>query len=429
MLEQWCGDASLVRPIVLSGKWMDQKQPDCLYGVISALLFRSAEMGNDIAEELASLGFALPDLPFRVVYFSLDDVRLSALSGKDRHNCRLNMYDALRDYLQRVSPEGSYGLHVLLMGQLISVCFSKDTDRLIDICNDAVSYAEKTLDFSVHATISTEQSGIASMDTACRMVQQFDSSRRFYADFVGPVFAIPADALVRMVDHAQRMQFEQTFFQTADQICGCVRALDGALVARYLREQLLKIAENCLGMPYPTTLNLTINRFVSLLQYRLAEQDLADWRYLARIDFSRELISCPDLAHYLDQSRAMAEALIEHYRKRIEDQHDKLMRSIYEFVEGNATDMNMGLSAVAREFKIKPREAAESFRQYFGESVNDVMHRTRVKQAKELLLTTDTPVQEIAEAVGYCSLATMYRAFTKLEGVAPGKLRQTKDIG
>lgn len=429
MLEQWCGDASQILPIFLSGKWMRQKLPDCLYGVISALLFRSTEMGNDIAEELSSLGFELPDKPFRVAYFSLDDDRLQSLSGKDRHNCRLNMYNALRDYLIRVSPDCSYCLHVLLMGQLISVYFADDTDKLISICKNAVSYAEKVLDFSVHATISTEQSKIDSMDTACRMVRDFENSRTFYADFVGQVFDIPADAMIRMVDHAQRMRFEQIFFQTADQICGCVRALDCELVAQYLREQLLKIAENCLGMPYPTTLNLTINRFVSLLQYRLAEQELADWRYLAQIDFSRELISCTDLETYLGQSQTIAKALVEHYRRRTEDQHDKLMHRIYDYVEGNATDMNMGLSSVAREFKIKPREAAESFRQYFGESVNDVIHRARVKTAKELLLTTDMPVQEIAEAVGYCSLATMYRAFTKLEGVAPGKLRQGKGIG
>ncbi|MDD6022663.1 MAG: helix-turn-helix transcriptional regulator [Oscillospiraceae bacterium] len=408
---------------------MELKQPECLYGVISALLFRSSEMGNDIAEELSSLGIDLPDKPFRVAYFSLDDDRLQSLSGKDRHNCRLNMYDALRDTLIRFSPEDSYSIHVLLLGQLISVFYDEETDLFVDICKEAVAHAEKELDFSAHASISTQQNSVENVDAACRLVRDFENSRTFYADFVGQVFDIPADAMIRMVDHDQRTRFEQTFFQTAEHVCGSVRAKDCELVTQYLREQLLKIAENCLGMPYPTTLNLTINRFVSLLQYRLAEQELADWRYLAQMDFSRDLISCANLEQYLDHSRVIAEALVEHYCKRTANQHDKLMHSIYDFVEQNATDVNMGLSVVAREFKIKPREAAESFRQYFGESVNDVMHRARVRQAKEMLLTTDMPVQEIAEAVGYCSLATMYRAFTKLEGVAPGKLRQGKGIG
>ena len=108
-------------------------------------------------------------------------------------------------------------------------------------------------------------------------------------------------------------------------------------------------------------------------------------------------------------------------------QFDSLMHDIYAYIEENATDVNMGLTAIARQFRLRPREAAENFRQYFGESVNDVMHRARVRKAKELLLTTNDSVQEIADAVGYCSLATMYRAFTNIEGVAPGKLRQKKN--
>ena len=122
----------------------------------------------------------------------------------------------------------------------------------------------------------------------------------------------------------------------------------------------------------------------------------------------------------------MARDLIDHARQRTEAGHDRRMHEIWEFLEKNATDMNMGLTAVAREFRIKPREAAESFRRYFGVNVNDVIHRTRVKKAKELILTTDDSIQSIAEAVGYCSLATMYRAFSNVEGVAPGKFRQNR---
>ena len=115
-----------------------------------------------------------------------------------------------------------------------------------------------------------------------------------------------------------------------------------------------------------------------------------------------------------------------HARELRQDQREGLLRDIRAYVMENATDMNMGLTAVARQFRLKPREAAETFRTYYGESINDVIHKARVKKARELLLTTDMPVQDIASAVGYCSLATMYRAFTNVEGIAPGKLRQSK---
>ena len=171
---------------------------------------------------------------------------------------------------------------------------------------------------------------------------------------------------------------------------------------------------------------MTVNRFINLLHSRLVGQDLANWRYVSQMDFSRDLVSAKNLQEFLDVSRKIAEVLVTHSRERTSARYDSMMHDIYAYIEENATDVNMGLTLIARTFKLKPRETAESFRQYFGESVNDVMHRARVRKAKELLLTTDRSVQEIAEEVGYCSLATMYRAFSNIEGIAPGKLRQSK---
>lgn len=179
-------------------------------------------------------------------------------------------------------------------------------------------------------------------------------------------------------------------------------------------------------MPYPTSLNLTINRFYDPASNQLVEQDLANWRHITQTDFSRMLSAAGTMAAYLAAGARIAEELVTHARELRQGQRDGLLRDIRDYVTENATDMNMGLTAVARQFRLKPRETAEAFRAYYGESINDVIHTARVKKARELLLTTDIPVQDIASAVGYCSLATMYRAFTNVEGVAPGKLRQSR---
>ena len=243
------------------------------------------------------------------------------------------------------------------------------------------------------------------------------------AGAIDRVFVIPDTALQRIGDAAQRTEFERGFFQIAERICGAVQAENAQAAATQLRAQLRKIAENCIGMPFPITLNLTINRFMMLLQNQLVEQNLANWRHITQADYSRTLSAAGTMEDYLAAGDQIAAELVAHARELRQDQRDGLLRA---YVMENATDMNMGLTAVAREFRLKPREAAETFRAYYGESINDVIHKARVKKARELLLTTDTPVQDIASAVGYCSLATMYRAFTNVEGIAPGKLRQSR---
>ena len=426
-LERWCGDSRMTSALVPVGKLKAQNIPQELDGMMAALLLQGAEMGRDIEDALAHEGLKLPDMPYRVAQFALDDPRIMELEGRFRHYCRINMYRALQGHLAEILSESAGGFLVRMMGGLFAVLYTEpERDAVPEACRETVDYAQKQLDFAVHVTVSGLWQGTEKMETAYRMLQDIENSRAFYTGAIDRVFLIPPKAIERISDANQRTEFEQTFFRSAERICGAVQAEDVEAATQYIRDQLWKIAQNSIGLPYPTSMNLTINRFLSLLQYRLVDQDLANWRHVAQVDFSRSLVSCGTLEQYLDKSRDIAQELVNHARERTVDRRDMLLRDIRAYVVDNATDMNMGLTAVAREFRLKPRETAEAFRQYYGESINDVMHKTRVKKAKELLLTTNTPVQDIAEAVGYCSLATMYRAFTNVEGVAPGKLRQSK---
>lgn len=426
MLDVWCKETADRSPLLPVGAFRQQKIPEGLHGMIGALLLRSSTIGDELQDELRHLHFPLPDSPFRIVLFSLEDTQIAALTGKDRHNCRLNVYYAVMDRLCRQLGVSCSGFLVLHMGYMIGLLYPGLADNICTVCQGVIDYSRDTLGFSLHADVSMPHRGVAEVEIAFRMVESLEWSRRFYTNITVPVLEVSASSMKRIGDMEQKTSFEQAFFKTADQICGAIRAEDAQAAGQYLTDQLEKIAENSLGLPYPDTLNLTVNRFINLLQYRLVDQDLANWRYVSQMDFSRDLMRVKTIQDFLAEGEKIANALLEHNRARTTLRYDSLMHDIYAYIEENATDVNMGLTLISREFKLKPRETAESFRQYFGESVNDVMHRSRVRKAKELLLTTDRSVQEIAEDVGYCSLATMYRAFSNIEGVAPGKLRQSK---
>ena len=415
-------------PIRTIGTLKHIERPETLYGMLSALLFRSGEMGGDIQEELLANGIVLPEEgSYRVFMVELDDPKLQTMTGRQRHRKRLALYAAMRGRLAEALPEETNGFLVLMLGCLVGILFpAENGEALTEACQKVVDYTKEVLGYEAHVTISNLHDNIRGIASAYRMAQDFENSRSFYTGMAERVFCLPEMIAQRLTDHKQRTDFEQTFDDASERICGSIQAEDVDVAARYMQDQLRRIAENCMGMPYPTTLNLTVNRFLYQLQYRLTDQNLADWRYITQMDFSRELISQATLEDYLAEGRVIVEKLVEHYRVRTKDQYASLMHDIRTYVVENATDVNMGLTSVSREFKLKPREAAESFRKFFGESVNDVIHKTRVAKAKRLLLETDEPVQEIAAAVGYCSLATMYRAFTNVEGVAPGRLRKTK---
>ena len=427
VLEQWCGETEIPSALEPVGSLKKQQMPKLLDGMVGALMLQGSEMGEDIEDVLKTHNLDLPELPYRVCQLCLDDPRIGTLRGKARYYCRLGMYRCLQDHLIGTLEHTVGGFLVLMMGGLFAVLYTRpDEDYIADACKEAVEYAQKDMDFQVHVSISSLWKGASMMETAYRMLRDVEQSRSFYTGAIDRVFVIPDTALQRIGDAAQRTEFERGFFQIAERICGAVQAENAQTAATQLRAQLQKIAENCIGMPFPITLNLTINRFMMLLQNQLVEQNLANWRHITQADYSRTLSAAGTMEDYLAAGDQIAAELVAHARELRQDQRDGLLRDIRAYVMENATDMNMGLTAVAREFRLKPREAAETFRAYYGESINDVIHKARVKKARELLLTTDTPVQDIASAVGYCSLATMYRAFTNVEGIAPGKLRQSR---
>jgi AraC-like DNA-binding protein len=71
------------------------------------------------------------------------------------------------------------------------------------------------------------------------------------------------------------------------------------------------------------------------------------------------------------------------------------------------------------EFKLKL-----GFRQYFDSSIIDWLQEEKMKAAKELVLTTNKPIKEICEMVGYPLTTNFITAFRRRFGVTPGSIRR-----
>jgi two-component system response regulator YesN len=64
------------------------------------------------------------------------------------------------------------------------------------------------------------------------------------------------------------------------------------------------------------------------------------------------------------------------------------------------------------------------FKEKLGENMVERVSKLRIDKAKELLLTTNRSVAEIALEVGYSSSGTFIRSFKKQEAITPTRYRQ-----
>ena len=92
----------------------------------------------------------------------------------------------------------------------------------------------------------------------------------------------------------------------------------------------------------------------------------------------------------------------------------------------NNFNKNITLKEVADEVFLSQNYLSELFKKEMGEGFYDFLSRYRIQVAKNLLLTTNLRVYEVAQNVGYNDSITFGRAFKKLTGATPNSFRNNK---
>ncbi|MCQ2012143.1 response regulator [Clostridium butyricum] len=94
----------------------------------------------------------------------------------------------------------------------------------------------------------------------------------------------------------------------------------------------------------------------------------------------------------------------------------------------NNYNKNISLKDVADEVYLSQNYLSELFKKEIGEGFYDFLSKYRIKKAKEILLTTNLKVYEIAQMVGYNDSITFGRAFKKITGTTPNNFRNNIEI-
>ncbi|QIO36899.1 helix-turn-helix domain-containing protein [Bradyrhizobium sp. 1(2017)] len=136
----------------------------------------------------------------------------------------------------------------------------------------------------------------------------------------------------------------------------------------------------------------------------------------------------------LDQDRASARRCIEGARSliRAPDHEDRprncllaewQVRRAKEFIRNNlATCLRMEL--VARHVQLSASYFSRAFKATAGVSYSDFLVNARIDLAKQLLLTTDIPISEVALACGLADQSHLTRLFGRIVGLPPNTWRR-----
>jgi transcriptional regulator GlxA family with amidase domain len=107
-----------------------------------------------------------------------------------------------------------------------------------------------------------------------------------------------------------------------------------------------------------------------------------------------------------------------------------LKNDVYLKIEGLIRDRpnirKHSVSALANRFKIGRRTLEELFKKKKGLSLGKFIQTEALRRAKELIISTNRPIDEISEEIGYLYRANFDKAFRKEFNCSGSELRVRK---
>ncbi|MBQ8813713.1 MAG: AraC family transcriptional regulator [Lachnospiraceae bacterium] len=97
-----------------------------------------------------------------------------------------------------------------------------------------------------------------------------------------------------------------------------------------------------------------------------------------------------------------------------------LIRSV---IEESYSNPDFSITLMADRFHVSIAYMSYLVKQELGQNFSDYLWALRLEKAKELLLTTDTSIDEISVTVGYLNVASFRRKFKQETGLTPSQFR------
>jgi AraC family transcriptional regulator len=86
---------------------------------------------------------------------------------------------------------------------------------------------------------------------------------------------------------------------------------------------------------------------------------------------------------------------------------------------------NVAVAELAREAEVHRVQLARQFRTHFGVPVTEYARRVRIETAQRLLVSTDTPLAQVAARAGFADQAHLTRVLRATLGATPGSIRRS----
>lgn len=111
-------------------------------------------------------------------------------------------------------------------------------------------------------------------------------------------------------------------------------------------------------------------------------------------------------------------------KKNRKNSNFDLKNKIIEYIRQNYHKTNFSFQSMSDDLGISISYISRYFKEQTGQTVLDYVNYLRIDHAKQLLETTDEPIENVIKSIGYFDVSSFIRKFKKDMGITPGEYRK-----
>ena len=157
----------------------------------------------------------------------------------------------------------------------------------------------------------------------------------------------------------------------------------------------------------------------------LLNQAIVDEDFIRKERISRRIMEGDRAQRYVENLAQTLRMLHQRHQELSAKYNTEHLNRVRAYAEQHIDSLELSVSQIADHFGVNRSQLTAQFREYFGQSLAEFIHHSRLDRAMLLIESHPTrSIEQIAREAGYCSLSTMYRAFQKSGLCSPAQYRQ-----
>lgn len=141
-------------------------------------------------------------------------------------------------------------------------------------------------------------------------------------------------------------------------------------------------------------------------------------------DMATELVLCEDIVEINQMFHDYFGKVIERQQNWHNSKHNHLVDKVNRIIAAESSNKNLSLNMIADGLAMSPDYVGKLFKKYTGKSIVTRINEERIEKAKQMLLETRLPINDISDKVGFTTDKYFFALFKKMNAITPSEYRK-----